>query len=527
MEVSIIPENSFPLRPKPDTESVTTELKKLIAKEKLQVFEKVQMRELIVLLGEFQRRLTEEAIYYWKPNPAQSCFVRTVCPGRLFVAGNKTGKTEALVVDYLMKTLGIHPAQKAGLFPFPSIDARIVCSDFINGIKKAILPRVDKYLPPADKVEYSVVDKIYFLHNKSTLEAMSNEQDVIKFGSVDRHLVGHDEPCRQEIFGENVTRLTTYGGCWDIVQTPDWTDPQPWVRGELFPKARKFPDHGPEGIVLFSGTYQDNLANLDPDGVETWINSLSGIEKETRLKGIFPEGSSFIFADRFFHGIHTCEPFAINKNRLRFRAIDLGIDCPTVCLWAFLGNYSDREGKSSELEDVPVLYIYDEYYKRGKTIPESAQAIKEKTGSDEIHTTFIDPKSAAKRDDYSGLTRQKQWANEGVFTVFGKIDIDVGIQAILKLMLFGEKSPTGKLFPQLVIFDNCRQTIKELKSFTVNDLAKKDSGHCISALRWLSAANLTGKFARGSTIAGAYYGKDGLEQYMREYRAGLPADMGA
>lgn len=533
MLLDLIPESYFPLRKRPDVEIITDKIKAIKRKLKkvggsLSTLDRVKVIELIDNLKEIETRTKDEYIYYYSPNRAQMKFVRSVCYGRILWGGNRLGKTDALVYDYCMKCLGIHPAQKLKMFPEPPIYARIICPDFTATIVK-IVPLLEQFFPFHEIKNFDKKNYIFYLNNGSLLELKSNVQEILKFSAVDRHLIGMDEPIRKEIFGENLTRLTKYAGSFDLAQTPVYTDTEPWVRSELFPTSGEFPHvkemklidiNGKEimgrGITRIHGTWKDNAENLDPVGIAEWIANVPEHERPVRVDGKFPKGTTFLFGDTFQDGVHTCQPFKVPKHRVKFRAIDMGIGCPTVCLWAFVGNYSDRVGVFEPLNDLPILYIYREYVERDKTIPENAAEITKKTVGELIDTTFLDPKSGSKRDDYSGLTKQKQWEHEGIWTELGVISVDVGLLEISSLMTYGKNSPKKNKHPRIVIFSNCVETIKEMKKSTVKDLKKMDALHCISCLRWLAAAELVPVGGKNLIIPGTYFDDNEYENQFNE-----------
>jgi hypothetical protein len=533
MLLKLIPENMFPLRKQPDVSLLTERIQKIKRKvkkgEKLSTIERVKLIELIDTLKEIERRTSDEYIYYYKPNRAQMKFVRSVCYGRILWGGNRLGKTDALVYDYCMKCLGIHPAQELKMFPEPPIFARIICPDFSTTVVK-IVPMLEQFFPVETVKSFDKINHIFHLNNGSLLELKSNDQKVLKFSGVDRHLIGMDEPIKKEIFGENLTRLTKYAGSFDMTQTPVYTDTAPWVRVDLFPKAEDFPHvkdsnmvdvNGKKitgrGITKIHGTWKDNAENLEPVGLAEWINSIPDCERTVRVDGNFPKGSTFLFGDSFQDGVHSCQPFKVPEHRVKFRSIDMGIGCPTVCLWAFVGNYGDITGKTDALGKHPILFIYKEYYQRDATIPENAAAIIKATGEEKIMETYLDPKSGSKRDAQTGLTRELQWENEGVWSQPGAINVEAGLNEIASLMGYGEKSARKNKHPQIIVFTNCKETIKELKTSTVSDLKKMDALHCVSCLRWFAAAELIGTAGSPLVIPGCYYGSDGIKEYNNLY----------
>jgi len=536
VNLDLIPEKYFPLRKKP-VEKIQLLKDKIEyfqnyiikkGEDNITEFEKVQFAELLKNLELIEKKLKDDFIYYWKPNPVQIKFVTMMCYGRILRGGNRLGKTEVLFYDYILRCLGIHPAQKLGLYPKPPLSLRVVVPDF-NAVKLKAEPLCRKFIPPYEFEKYDSESYVFYFKSGSLLEVKSNEQDVLKHAQVDRLRIGFDEPCRKVLFGENLTRVASqkFGG-FDFVQTPDWSNSAgAWIRTDLLPEAKRFPEAGATGITEIRGNWRDNRENLDEDGIQRWLSSLSDAERKVRETGEFPEGSSLLFGDQFIDGVHSCQPFKIPRNRLKFGGMDMGIGCPTVHLWAFVGDYSDitksEVNKCESIIKKPVLFIYREYYQRGKTIPENAGEIKRLTSKEEIQLTLLDPKSGSKRDEQTGETRQSQWMDAGIPTLYGATSVEAGLNAVAALMVYGEKDFKKRKYPRIIIFTSCVETIKELKKSTVDDLKKTDAMHCISVLRWLASAKLLENWLGVSAkIKGACYSKKETQEYLRKRRASLP-----
>lgn len=426
--------------------------------------------EIARLVSEIARRRNEEKIYYFTPNSQnQYNYLIGNELTKFYLTGNRHGKTTAMVVDKILKALGEHPLQKAGLFPKPPLQIRIVCTDFSSGIEKVVEPiLLDWY--PKDKVEkYKFNDKILVFKNGSYIELMSNEQDLNKFFGASRTIVSCDEETKKEIWDENKKRVLDQGGWMEITMTPDIKKGLTWTYNELLLKD------GEDGIRVYRGTTYDNKDNIPEQALKDWESKLTKDEKEVFIYGNYLPLSGF--AVTLIPEWHIIPPLQVRpQSWLRLRSIDVGGSgdsaSPTACLWASIENKGDTF----------IMHIEDEYEGWKKTITENAGKIKDKTKYT-IYQSFIDPISGKKRSLDSGKRVMDSYRDAGIYTVAGLVNVELGLNNINELMLFNDKIQSVRL----KVHSNCVGLIQEMKTMTVEDV-RKGKAHFLSCLRWLASA---------------------------------------
>ena len=144
--------------------------------------------DLLGLVQEVEESMLTQArqpnVYAYKPHDKQLEFHKLQQHERLFVAGNRSGKSVASVVEgiwYLTKT---HPFRNT---PTGQVRGRVVCVDFLNGVDKIILPLYKQWMPKEYLIDgswdksYSAQQHTLTLKDGSFVEFMSQDQDLDKF----------------------------------------------------------------------------------------------------------------------------------------------------------------------------------------------------------------------------------------------------------------------------------------------------------------------------------------------------------
>lgn len=239
--------------------------------------------ELQVGLGAKPNNLT------YVPHERQVFFHESEKKGRLFLGGNRSGKSIAGVNETIWWATGKHPYMR---LPEPPIMGRVVTVDFKNGVNKIILPMLSQWLPKSELINGSWEDSwsgathILTLENGSEIEIMSNEQELDKFAGVPRHFFWADEEPRKDIYQECMARLTDYNGRYWITMTP--VEGITWTYDELYEK-RDTPL-----IDVVEVAAWDN-PHIDLQGVAAAAASFGEDEAQIRMQGRYIAISGLVF----------------------------------------------------------------------------------------------------------------------------------------------------------------------------------------------------------------------------------------
>lgn len=129
-------------------------------------------------------------LHAYKPHAKQEIFHKSTKKKKLYIGGNRSGKTVGGIVEDIYWLRGNHPFRR---IPEGPIRGRVVGVDFLNGISKIILPEFQRWCPPSLLKNGSWEDsynkelRTLKLENGSFIEFMSYDQDTDKFAGTSRH----------------------------------------------------------------------------------------------------------------------------------------------------------------------------------------------------------------------------------------------------------------------------------------------------------------------------------------------------
>lgn len=100
----------------------------------------------------FSEALAKQAsspnLYAYKPHDKQLAFHKSVKHSRLYIGGNRSGKTTGGIVEDCYWLMKRHPFRRLPL-PEGPIRGRICSVDFTYGVAQIIIPEIKRWLPPS------------------------------------------------------------------------------------------------------------------------------------------------------------------------------------------------------------------------------------------------------------------------------------------------------------------------------------------------------------------------------------------
>lgn len=289
----------------------------------------VNMKDLLSGLGERLAKSLPNLSRY-EPHPKQEKFHQSNAKGRLYIGGNRAGKTIADVTECCWWLTKTHPYKE---MPAEPIRGRLVCVDFLNGLDKIILPLFKQWLPEKYLINnkwedsYDKEHKTLTLSNGSFIEFMSYDQDLDKFAGTSRHFIAFDEEPPKNIWNECRARLIDTGGSWWISMTP--VDGMTWVYDDIYEPNVNNP------LSKWFVIQADMLDNphISPDEAEEYLSGLSDAERRAREKGEFVQMGGRVFKS-FDPEIHRVNyDFVLRPEMRIYTSIDIGWRHPTAWLW--------------------------------------------------------------------------------------------------------------------------------------------------------------------------------------------------
>lgn len=407
-----------------------------------------------------RRQAVAPNLYRYVPHAKQLEFHSLQQKERLFVAGNRSGKSLASVVEGIWYLTGTHPYRET---PATPVRGRVVGVDFLNGIDKILLPLYKQWLPTEYLIDglweksYSRERHTLTLNNGSFVEFMSQDQDLDKFAGTSRHFIHFDEECPKVIFEECAMRLIDTDGDWWISETP--VAGMEWIYDDLYEPAIEAMARGEQPKVgLVEAAMSDNTY-LPAAGKERLLAMFSDEERLMREKGQYTTVTGQLFKayrDRPVyedgHVIPGWTPFQEPNWESKYRIYlcgDHGYNVPTAWLWVA----GDRYGN---------LRIFHEWYEKELTIAEHADAIKAYHAEHKFEPYLIvgDP-AMGQRSALTGDSIVGEYSRHGI-EIQTKGIVRDKLPGINKFNQYLKWNPVTKM-PFLVVTEDCVNTRREIK----------------------------------------------------------------
>lgn len=388
------------------------------------------------------------------PHEKQVEFHESEAYGRLFIGGNRSGKTVGGVAEDIYWLRRSHPHRSLPLADSIPVRGRVVGVDFKEGVQSILIPEYQRWLPPSLLINGSWEDSYsksldrLTLSNKSELEFMSYEQDTAKFAGVSRHFVHFDEEPPKHIFDECMLRLMDTDGSWWITMTPLLG--MTWLYDEIYLAAK---EQDREDVKIIEVSSSENPHLLE-NARQRILGNLTKEDRSAREHGTFVEVGGRIFKDfsRERHSVPPFNPVKAPDGPWRiYMSIDSGWNNPTAILWHAVN---------------PQNYVvtFAEHYQREMTVAQHAEAIKEieaKFGITEVFIRTGDPAMKQTREG-TGTSIQQEYANNGIFISLENVPTGPGSVAIgierMQQYLRSDLSGT----PSWVISHDCPNLIREM-----------------------------------------------------------------
>jgi phage terminase large subunit-like protein len=387
------------------------------------------------------RIVSRPSIHGYVPHEKQISFHSAREKGRLYIGGNRSGKTVGGVVEDVWRMRGQHPYQEV---PAPPTKGRIVTVSYTEGIQLIIIPELAKWIPPSDLINGSWEDsynkqlRTLTLTNGSTCELMSYDQAVEKFAGTSRNWTHFDEEPPKAIFDECRMRLVDTGGCWYLTMTP--VNGMTWVYDTVY-----LPGLVPGGnikVIIIDSSENPYISNSE---LEIVIADLDENEKKARQGGKFVQIGGLVFKKFSRENIiPALKPEELEKLRswTHYGSLDHGLNNPTAWLW----HAASPNG---------LVITYDEIYKNETLINQFAREIHERNALEgrQAPQIYIGDPAISQRNAQTGDSVQIAYSSAGIPIVLGNNDVLIGVEKMNRYL-------EGKKW---LITENCHNLIRELQ----------------------------------------------------------------
>lgn len=414
------------------------------------------------LAEKLKKQAIEPNVLAYKPHIKQELFHRSVAKVKLYIGGNRSGKTHGGIVEDIYRLQGKHPYREVP--PAPA-RGRIVCVDFAQGINEIIIPKLKQLIPPSlliggswDK-SYNKEAKSLTCSNGSTLELMTYEQKVESFAGTSRHWIHYDEEPPLAIYNECQARLVDTDGDSFLTMTPLLG--MTWIYDAIYLPG--LTGENPEVEVITVDIHENPY--LEQSAVARFLATLDPEERKARESGKFVSLGGLVYKkfDKNIHVIpYTDEVLKEVRHYELWTSMDHGYNAPSAWLW---------HGVAAD----GTVVTFAEHYQAEMTVKEHAEIVLAKEtflGIAEPNIRVADP-ATAQRQGVTGTSIQTEYAINGVYLSPGNNDVQTGVA---KVQQYLEINPeTNK--PYWLITENCVNLIREIQRLRWQTYSSKKMQH--------------------------------------------------
>lgn len=415
-------------------------------------------------------------LWGYKPHNKQVRFHTSGGKDRLYIGGNRSGKTVGGCVEDIWWLMGTHPYR---VTPPPPVRGRIIGVDFDNGIEKILKPEITRWIPPSALIDgsweksYNKGLKTLTLANGSFLEFMSYVQEVEKFAGTSRHFVHFDEEPPKPIYTENKMRLVDTGGSAWISMTP--VEGMTWVYDDLYLPGTS----GESPLIDVIEVDMSENPYLSTVEIEDILSGLTALERKARKEGKFVEMGGLVFKRFGNHNVIDSIPM---KQILTWRwivSMDHGFNNPTCFLWHAISPRGQ------------IVTFYEHYMAEWTIKQHAAEIHKINKMLGRGPELYVGDPSIRQRSAVTGDSIQVEYIQGGIPIALANNDVKAGIDRMNDYI-------TGPS-PQWVITANCPNLLKEMRRYRwkTHESAKlraknnpydephKKDDHAVDAARYL------------------------------------------
>ena len=459
-----------------------------------------------------KKQAEDPNIYAYKPHEKQEMFHRNEEHLRLYIGGNRAGKTHGGCAEAIWRALGVHPYQLVKSAP---TKGRVVGVDF-KSLEQIIFPKFKSLIPSRYLIDgnwdasYHTDRRILTLTNGSEIEFCSQEQKLDSFAGVSRDWTWYDEEVPKDVFQECEMRLIDTDGYSWMTLTP--VKGLTWLYSDIYTKIL-------EGLRTDVGLVQVSSRenpHLKHEAMDRIFSGLDEDDRAVRESGEFIGQTGLVYKD-FSHKVHVIPPLSmenLNRRAKIYTTQDHGYNAPTAVLWVAV--YPNG-----------TAIVFNERYVSECIIKDHAEAMLEFERNNKltIEQRIGDP-AMAQRQGVTGFSVLAEYATHGINISKGNNDVLFGVNKLISYFQTpsiltdvndpnSPRVPIPGAKPGLHITENCVNLIAELKKLRwasyVNkqvanrnnkreEIVKKDD-HASDALRYWAAQMPDYKFLRSDLVS--------------------------
>ncbi len=423
--------------------------------------------------------LERDPLQSFVPHKGQVPWFEARTPLVAAFAGNRFGKTTSLVVRSLIECVDRESLPRA-LQPYKRWDSttaprgtfvRLVNPSF-QLLEGVLLPAFREWAPRGqllggsfDKAFQGAPNRSLRFANGSSIQFLTYEMDLDKFGGWKGHVVGYDEPPPQDIREECLGRLVDFDGYELFAMTPLKANTG-WIRREIF-KRREDP-----GVTVVRGSIHDNPV-LSTDAKERFLSALSSdLWRRAREFGDFVDIGGLIFPEWERSVRPAPEPRVVREQEVVV-GIDPGVRNCGIVFCCF--------------DSRNIMGVFDELLLQDETpsgYVEAIDGVLKRWGVRRDRVTFVIDPAARQRAQVNAETVESALMRLGVFTIPGQNNVEAGVQQLRDRM--------AAKTPRFWCSEDCRVLRDQADEYAAEDREDgqfkviKRNDHLLDAVRYVS-----------------------------------------
>ena len=271
-------------------------------------------------------------MWMYSPHDKQKFLHCSFAKEKLFIGGNRSGKTVWNMMECVWWLTKRHPFREDVNAIVEPIRGRIVCVNFQEGMEKIIIPYLKQFIPATELIggdwesSWRASTRTLTLANGSFVEIMSYDQELDAFAGTSRHFISFDEEPPQAIFIECKMRLMDTDGSYWISMTP--VEGMTWIFYELYEPGMRGENDDLQILEIDTG---DNPA-IDPKAMERALRGLSAEDKKARQEGQFISLGGKVYPS-YSPKVHKTDSFTLTRDMVIYTSYDHGWRHPAAWLW--------------------------------------------------------------------------------------------------------------------------------------------------------------------------------------------------
>ncbi len=437
------------------------------------------VESILAIEREQERRRSMDALGAYnvgeKIHRKQLAFHRCPKRNRWVFGGNRSGKTECGAVECVYMARGIHPYREnkkdvCGWVVSLSAQVQrdVAQKKILHYLQKDWIDEIVMLSGRKDSPENGVIDFIRIKNvfgGTSVIGFKSCDQGREKFQGTSLDFVWFDEEPPYDIYIE--CRMRVLDRCGDVFGTMTPLKGFTFVYHDIFLNQGKDPEAWYEFMEWEDNPY------LSKDEIAVLEASLDDVSLQARRYGRFAAAEGLVYPE-FDENVHVVEPFSLPQDWQDNISIDPGLNNPLSAHW-YAVDHDDN------------VYVVYEHFAAGRDVDYHAEEIKRiskmlgwKTDRMGRVCALID--SAAKQRTLSGVKSLCELFYERGILVNPDVEKDL-FSGIARVKSYLKQ---GNGLPNLYIFSNCTELIKELKGYYwgKGDTPKKVDDHALDEMRY-------------------------------------------